>query len=319
MSFTSDIRDELGHLSIKPLCCRRAYLYGLLYGAQVDGEQIDVSFPIIPGSTYDLPGHATSLIHALFGRMPTITAVTRGAHRYAHLQFSSKQAARHLQALIDLPDEEAEAETLHHLLEFKCDGCAVHFLRGLFIACGTVNDPRKSYHLEIKLPEDGRVEPARILLSENGYIPGRTSRQSTTGLFFKSGNDIQELLAYLGTTAQVFAFYNAQIERDIRNNENRATNCVTENIQRSMKAGSRQTAAIRLLDKRNLLLSLPDDLRYTAQLRLENPESTLVELAALHTPAITKSGLHHRLEKIMALYDRVMAQETHSETSLQED
>jgi DNA-binding protein WhiA len=180
----------------------------------------------------------------------------------------------------------------------------VHFLRGVFIACGTVNDPAKSYHLEIKLPNDGRIEPLRILLAEAGYELGLTNRKGQTGLFCNSGSVIQELLAYVGATSSVFQFFNAQIERSIRNDENRATNCVAENISRAIRTGAKQLAAILYLEERNLLAALPEDLQYTARLRLNNPDVTLTELAELHTPPITKSGLHHRLEKIMAFYEK---------------
>ena len=307
MSFVSDIRDELGGLAIKPPCCRRAYLYGLLYGATVEGDTIEATFPVVKDAAYQPHEHAVTLIHTLFSRTAEVTHVTRGAHRYAKVRFAFKQAARNLSALAHLPEEEAETETLYRVLSFKCDGCSEHFLRGLFVAAGTVNDPAKSYHFEIKLPDDGRVEPVLILFSETGYFPGRTSRNGAAGLFFKSGNDIQEVLAHLGATSSVFHFFNAQIERSIRNDENRATNCVTENISRAIKTGSRQLAAIEFLDEHNLLPSLSDDLQFTARLRLNNPDITLAELAELHFPPITKSGLHHRLEKIMAFYEKALA------------
>ena len=307
MSFTSDIRDELGGLGIKPLCCRRAFLYGLLYGATVEGDTLEATFPVVKEAVYQPHEHAVSLIHTLFSRTAEVTPITRGAHRYAKVSFSFKQAARNLSILSDLPEEEAETETISRTLGFKCDRCSDHFLRGLFTSSGTVNDPAKSYHFEIKLPDDGRVEPVRILFSEIGYVPGRTSRGGAAGLFFKSGTDIQEVLAHLGATSSVFHFFNAQIERSIRNDENRATNCVTENISRAIKTGSRQLASIEFLDEHNLLPSLSDDLQFTARLRLNNPDITLAELAELHFPPITKSGLYHRLEKIMAFYEKAAA------------
>ncbi len=306
MSFASAIRDELGAIPIKPPCCRRAYLYGLLYSSIVTGDTVEAVFPVTPGASYDLPGHAVQLIHTLFSRDATSTPLTRGAHRYVRVSFAYRQAARHLSAVADLPEGEAAVETLSDKLDFRCEDCSVHFLRGLTVAVGTVNDPAKSYHMEWKLPDDGRVEPVRILLSESGPVPGITRRGDTVGLFLKSAEDIQEVLAHIGSTGLVFDVFNAQIERDIRNNENRATNCVTENISRSMRAGGRQTAAIRWLEEQNLLLSLPDDLRFTARLRLDHPEATLSELAAMHTPIITKSGLNHRLEKIMRFYEQAI-------------
>ncbi len=304
MSFASNIRDELGTLAIKPLCCRRAYLYGLLYGADVTGECVSATFPVTPGAAYDVAFHAGALIRTLFSREALAEPITRGAHRYVRVSFTSKQAARHLSAMIDLPAEEAAAETLYTVLEWKCEHCAAHFLRGLFVSAGTVNDPTKSFHLEIKLPDDGRWEPVYILLAESGYEAGVTRRSDRLGLVFKNAEMIEEVLTYIGATSSVFALLNAQVEREIRNNENRATNCVAENIGRSMRAGGRQTAVIQQMDELGMLPSLPDELRVTARLRLDNPEATLPELAALHDPVITKSGVHHRLEKILAFYEK---------------
>ncbi len=304
MSFSSDIRNELGGLPIKPPCCRRAYLYGLLYGAHVAEDTVTVTLPASSQAPYDPATHAASLIHALFSREADVTPLTRGAHRYAQVSFSYRQAAKHLSELSVLPTEEAAAETLSDKLEWKCGGCAAHFLRGIIVAAGTISDPSKSYHMEIKLPDDGRVEPVRILLAENGYEPGITRRGGMVGLFFKSSENIQEILAHVGVTAYVFDFFNAQIERDIRNHENRVTNCVTENINRSIRACGKQTAAIHRLKERGMLPSLPDDLRITAQLRLDYPEVSLAELAAMHSPSITKSGVHHRLERIVVFYEK---------------
>lgn len=303
MSFTTDIRAELSALPIKPLCCRRAFLFGLIYGATVEGDTLSVTLP----ASGDLPDHAASLIHALFSRTPEATPLTRGAHRYVRLVFSYRAAARDLGALFSLPEEEAAAETIADKLGFRCDGCTAHFLRGVFVAAGTVNDPKKGSHLEIKLPEDGRIEPLHILLSESGYVPGRVRRGEAVGLVYKNSGDIQEILAHLGVTSRIFDLYNAQIEREIRNYENRATNCVTENIARSVRSGMHQSAAIAALSERNLLAALPDELRVTAELRLQNPELSLSGLAALHDPPLTKSGLNHRLGRITAFYDTVMA------------
>lgn len=305
MSFSSNIRDELGLLPIKPLCCRRAYLYGMVYGACVEGDRITASFPVVKEAAYHPHEQAVSLIHTLFSREATVAHESRGAHRYAHVSFEYKAAAKNLRTVASLPEEEAECETLARSMGFKCDHCAAHFLRGVFIACGTVNDPAKSYHLELKLPDDGRVEPLRILMAESGYEAGRTSRDGKAGLFCKSGTVIQELLAFVGATSSVFDFFNAQIERSIRNDENRATNCVTENINRAIRTGARHLTALQYLEENNLMAALPEDLQFTARLRLNNPDITLSELAELHFPPVSKSGVYHRLEKVMTFYEKM--------------
>ncbi len=305
MSFSTLTRDELGGLTIKPLCCRRAYLYGLLYGSLVDGDRLTTTFPVQNDAAYDPSAHALMLIRTLFSRQAELIPLTRGAHRYAQISFAYKQAAGRLRSLIEMPEKEATAETAIAAMDLKCESCARHFLRGVFVAYGTVNDPLKSCHLEIKLPCDGRIEPLRSLLAEESCAPSRTDRKSKgVGLFYKNSDDIQEVLGHLGATHAIFAFMNAQIEHDIRNEENRATNCVTENIRRSTQAGGRQIGAIRWLDEHHLLPALSEDLCLTARLRLENPEASLIELAALHAPPITKSGLNHRLTKLVDFYEK---------------
>lgn len=305
MSFASDIRGELGGLPIKPLCCRRAYLYGLIYAATVTGETVTATFPVIKGSDYHPHEQLVSLAHSLFSREATVLFESRGAHRYARVSFDFKNAASRLRDLSLLPPEEAACETLTHAMGLKCPQCTPHFLRGVFIACGTVNDPARSYHLELKLTDDGRVEPLRILLAEAGYEVGMTLRGGMVGLFLKGGNTIRELLTYMGATSSVFDFFNAQIERSIRNDENRATNCVTENINRAIRTGVRHLTALRYLEDHDLLLALPEELQFTARLRLNNPDITLAELGELHSPPVSKSGVYHRLEKVMDFYEKM--------------
>lgn len=310
MSFATTLRDELAATAIKPLCCRQAYLYGLLYTAEVERDTVTTVLSVPSDAACDVAEHTAGLIHTLYHREPLPERFSRGAHRYARLTFSNKNLAHRLHDVFTLPEDEAALDVVEELLGFKCPHCAAHFLRGVFMASGTVSDPAKSFHLEFKLPDDGRVEPLYILLCESGYIPGRTSRKGACGLFYKSGDDIQEVVAYLGASASVFAFYNAQIERDIRNNENRATNCVTENINRATRTGTRHLVALTYLEEHDLISALPEDLQFTARLRLNNPDVTLSELAELHFPPITKSGLYHRLEKILNFYEKAKSKET---------
>ena len=98
---------------------------------------------------------------------------------------------------------------------------------------------------------------------------------------------------------------NLRIERDIRNQENRATNCVTKNIEKSVSASAKQMDAIEKLILSGMLAQLPETIRITARLRAENPDASLEELRNLHVPPITKSGLNHRLQKILAEADKL--------------
>ena len=180
-------------------------------------------------------------------------------------------------------------------------------MRGVFLSSASVSDPSKGYHMEMLFPSRGRADAVARILEEGVGRPSRTHRGDRFGVCYKSNGAISDVLYLLGCSKTSFEVTNASIAREIRNNENRATNCVTRNISRSMGAGAKQIAAIRYLVDVNLLASLSPELQVTAELRLQNPEETLAELAALHDPPITKSGLNHRLEKIMAFYEKVKA------------
>ena len=109
------------------------------------------------------------------------------------------------------------------------------------------------------------------------------------------------MLTVCGANKTIFTFFDVHIEKDLRNLENRATNCVTRNIAKSVLAAGSQVEAIEALKATGMLDELSEDINITANLRLENPDMSLNELAGIHTPPISKSGLNHRLSKIIEL------------------
>ena len=211
------------------------------------------------------------------------------------LRFVLSSPAVH-KLLWQLEQPEADAETVVRL---ACDGCRAAFLRGAFLALGTVNDPHRSFHLEFLLPNDARAQMFGRFLEGLGYPARRIARKNGVGIYCKDSGSIEELITLMGAQHVVFEIINSRIERDIRNNENRATNCVAKNIEKSIAAATHQMEAINRLMERNKLESLPEPLRVTAMVRYRNPDATLDELVALHDPPISKSGLNHRLRKLI--------------------
>lgn len=304
MSFCTLIKDELVSHGIKNTCCRRALLYGLLYGAELPkkrGDGITLRYPVPAGTVTDHEGFLDNLFRNQYHLTPQIVRETRGAHRYLRITLDHKQILKTLIALSKA--SEADQKALSDILGLRCGECTAHLVRGVFLASGTVNDPSKAYHLEIKTPADGRADLLCALFMNIDSMPGSTRRKGDVGFIWKSGSAVIELLNFMGATSGVFEILNTQVEREIKNNENRATNCDTRNIERSIAASAKYIHAITYLQDHHLLDSLPPDLQATAKLRLSNPEVSLRELAELHEPAITKSGLNHRLERIMNLYE----------------
>ena len=284
MTFLSDIKREICETHMRSACCRRALLLGVLSAkAHMHGEKILLSF-----SDATVMEYIVRLIKEQFGREATAVPSTHGG-RLRTLCFESAAAAK-------LLCEDAEDFSLAK--HQRCEGCSHAFLRGVFLASGRISDPQKAYRIELSLGE--RAEWFRkLLVNEYGISFSLTVRRGETLLYVKDSSLVEELLMMLGINDAAFSLMNAKIEKEFRNEANRRTNCEAGNISRSVTAATRTVAVLRRLEKENLLSSLPDELEDAARLRLAHPEASLSQLAAMMTPPITKSGLNHRLCKVL--------------------
>lgn len=290
MSYADGIREELLTLPVKRPCCKRSLAHGLLSCASVEEGAVQL---ICKGDA--LAEFAADLLHRQFGKNVTSVSVAdhgRGARR---LDLPSQKAVGFLCRVQALDAENADMDSC---MELSCENCRSAFLRGLFLAGGTVNDPRKSFHLEFHTSKENENAVAAFLES-CGYPPRRIERAGAVGLYYKDGTSVEELVTLMGAARSAMEIINIRIEREIRNQENRATNCVAKNIEKSVSASSRQMEAIEKLTLSGMLAQMPEGIRMTALLRAENPDATLEELRKLHDPPITKSGLNHRLNKLI--------------------
>ena len=291
MSFTTEIIEELLQLPLKKTCCRKAFLLGTLCAARSE----DTSEEKIIYSYHKESARLTAtLLEKVFRTTATLSETVRAGKKTYVLTFHSDSVHAFLNDL-----DSGRAKTPSETVGFRCAACEGAFLRGVFMGAATVSDPQKGYHLEILLPTEGRADYLASMLSDALSSPVRVKRGSRFGCVYKSNGAISDLLYLMGCAKTSFAVANACIERDIRNNENRATNCVASNISRSVDASARQRAAIEKLLTTRHIDSLPEELRYTANLRMEYPSASLLELSLLHTPPITKSGLNRRLSKLI--------------------
>ncbi len=290
MSFADRVCGELAELTLKKPCCRRALAAGFL---AMSASKISGGVELVLRREVSASA-AVEALQKAFAKAPDYTSESYYGHPRFRLRLASPGAAK---LTASLQAEDASPEELLHFS--ACENCRSAFLRAAFLASGTVNDPHKTASLEF-LPEVG-AEALRRVLSDAGYPPACTVRQGRTSLYFKDSTAIGDVLALIGAHHTVFDFYDSRIERDIRNQENRATNFVTSNIQRSVSAATRQADIIRRLAEAGGLEGLPEALRETAILRFGHPEATLDELKNLHNPPISKSGLNHRLQKILEI------------------
>lgn len=291
MSFSSEVVEELIGLELSKTCCRKAMLFGLFMGASLEGvKTVTAEF-----RNAEIAEIAVEILKKQFSAEAELSAVSRAGRRFYSIKVNSKALSSFLQSI----DSAQETRGLSEIVGFRCDACSKAFVRGVFIALGTINDPKKSYHLEFVLKSEERAKKLAALLENEIVAPKLVKRGEKTGVYYKRNMQIADLLYYLLATKSGFAFSDVCIEHDIRNKENRATNCNTRNISRSIEVAQKQIEAISALEKSGKLRLLDEELRYTARMRVENPWATLTELAAVHEPPIAKSTLNRRLVKLL--------------------
>lgn len=179
--------------------------------------------------------------------------------------------------------------------------CRISFVRGAFMAGGSVTDPEKRYHLELATSHHYVSREVYSLLMELGFYPKDTTRGGNSILYFKQSDHIEDLLTTLGAPVCAMQIMEAKVEKEFRNKINRWVNCETANVDKTVNAAQEQLAAIRRLEQLELYEQLPQKLRETAELRKAYPEATLQELAQMQDPPLTKSAINHRMRKIMEL------------------
>ena len=184
------------------------------------------------------------------------------------------------------------------LVEEDC--CRTAFLRGAFLAGGSVTDPAKGYHLELTTTHHSVAREAYALMEEMlGFYPKTASRGGGMVLYLKQSDMICDCLTRMGAPVAAMGIIEAKLEKELNNKVNRRCNCDEANTSKVVEAAQEQLSAIRRLKERGLLEQLPAKLYSAAVARLENPEASLTELAALMEPPISKPAMNHRLKKLV--------------------
>lgn len=280
MSFSTDIKNELMSNYPKATCCRKSIALGLEFCSLKKQNERELNIVYENDDIFDF---VSKLIKEKY-KTDVIYECASVRGRVVH---KFKFSVDPIKYAYEEPGE-----------LFKCPNCMASFIRGVFIASGSVSDPSSSYHAEFVLNDAVMAKTVFSTLSRMECQPKIIDRPKGIGLYYKSSEAIEALLVTIGANNSAFYMMNCKIERDIRNSENRATNCVAKNISKSVEAARRQVSEIEALMQAGRFEALPPDIQQTAHLRLKHRDVSLAELAALHAPAISKSGLNHRLAKI---------------------
>ena len=185
---------------------------------------------------------------------------------------------------------------------------------GIFLACGSVNDPNKKYHMEFVMPTLDLCNDFGLLLIErHGIIPKHVERKGAQIMYIKESENIIDMLTLMGATMSSIELMHVKMEKDMRNKINRAMNCDNANIDKTIRAAERQIADIELIEQTMGLSSLPDNLREIAEIRLENPDYNLKQLGEELSPPISRSGANHRLQKLSEIAEEIRRKKEHEQ------
>ena len=182
------------------------------------------------------------------------------------------------------------------------------FLRGAFLAKGTISDPDKSYHFEIVTDEKKDAVFLKKLMENFGISPKSSIRRGKQVVYLKEANEIADILNVMEAPKALMNFENARIVREVRGNINRQVNCETANINKTVAASMKQIEDIHYISATVGMDALDENLQQIAKLRLENTEIPLSELGKLADPPIGKSGVNHRMRKLSEIAQELREQ-----------
>lgn len=203
-----------------------------------------------------------------------------------------------------LIDDISEAENITEavslgVIPFAC--CRASYIRGAFLGSGSVSNPEKSYHLEFNAKNKQEAENLCNLLKNEGFPSRTTYRKGHYIVYIKECEAIANLLGYIGAGNSALSMFTIQIEKEMRNSINRRVNCENANADKAARASGKHLVAIKKIQKFGKFDKLPEILQEIARLRIEFPEDSLKELGEKTDPPIGKSGVNHRLNRIVSI------------------
>ena len=295
MSFSAEVKQEICRELPGKKCCQNAMAYGiLLYANTFSPREIRI-ITESDALCQTLP----RLFRRVFGfSFDTVPPEDKTGKRTFVLTDPKK-----IRAVYRLYGADPERSVVRHLnlaaVENECDRTA--FLKGAFLAGGSVTDPSRRYHLELITSHASVARGVRALLLEMGFEPKESQRGASFITYFKRSDAIEDLLTTLGAPVCAMQVMQTKVEKHMANAMNRLTNCDMANADKITEAAGAQLNAIRALEAGNGLDSLPPALQETALLRIANPACSLADLAQLAVPPVSKSCMNHRMRKLMEL------------------
>lgn len=292
LSFSSDVKSELLKISNISSCCFHAQVYGLVLFAHFTSSNISITTE--NKSVFDF---YKNVLKDNYGC--SVKTYTNGKRKITAAIEDEKSIKSLFSEFGHNPDE----TTRINYANFQNECCISSFLRGVFLSCGFITNPEKGYHLEMVVPYKKLSSDLIRVINELDLNPKYIMRKGNHIVYFKDSEDIEDFLTYIGAQNSVLIIMNKKIEKDIKNKVNRKLNFEMHNLTKTVSAATAQVESITYIKKTAGLASLPDNLRSVAEARLKYPEASLNELLLFIDDNISKSGLKHRLDKIIEFSD----------------
>ncbi|GGE36586.1 putative sporulation transcription regulator WhiA [Pullulanibacillus camelliae] len=305
MSFAAETKKELTQLEVDG-CCAKAELAALI--------RMNGSISIINKRlSLDMSTENAAIARRVY------TLIKSVYHYVAEVLVRKKMRLKKNNVYIVRLNEHAQEmledlKIVNHQLMFtreispeiiKDECCQRAYLRGAFLAGGSLNHPESSYHLEIFSSYEEHIRSLSQLMNRYHLKAKVLPRKNGFVLYMKEGERITEFLNIIGAHQALLYFEDIRIVKDMRNSVNRLVNCETANLNKTVTAAMKQVENIRLIDKEIGIDQLPKKLREIAELRIKNPDVTLKELGELTDEVISKSGINHRFRKISNIADKI--------------
>lgn len=292
MSFAGKVKDELLEQTGKAKHCQIAEIAALFsVCGQIIMEENGSYVVKFMTENLTVAKKYYILIKKAFHVVPDISV--RGHHQYVLYLLSEPDTEMFMKAIrvFDgaLPVSEA-------LIQRQC--CKRAFLRGLFLASGSVTNPNSGYHLELVTGSYHCATRIQEIIGVFGPEAKIVERKRNYIVYMKEGAGIVDFLNVIGAHVALMEFENVRILKEMRNSINRQVNCEAANIKKTVSAASRQMEDIRYIHNTIGFGNLSENLADIARLRLENPEVSLKELGEMLNPPLGKSGVNHRLRKL---------------------